>query len=116
MVSPVKNQGQCGASWVFSTIAFMESQSLIQGKADIFPEEQIVDCEKDSAGCSGGWPLDSFKYLETAGIEINYDSSANDICKYDKIKVVANISDVQCWENPTVAQLQGQVANTGPLQ
>jgi len=56
-VNPVKNQGQCGSCWAFSATSSIESQLKIQhgGKLHDFSEQQIVSCDKDCAGCGGGW-------------------------------------------------------------
>jgi C1A family cysteine protease len=118
MVSPVKNQGSCGSCWAFSIVGHLESQALIQGKKDLYSEQQIVDCDSNNYGCNGGWPQVALQYLAGAGIqsEASYPYKAYDqTCKFDKTKVIAHNSDVHCVENPTVASLQGQVATTGPL-
>jgi len=117
-VSPVKNQKSCGSCWTFSVVAMLESQSLINGKSDLFSEQQIVDCDKNNYGCNGGWPQVALQYLQGSGIESEsaYPYKAVDQkCSFDKTKVIAHTSDVKCWENPTVATLQSQLFTIGPL-
>lgn len=71
MVTKVKNQGQCGSCWAFSTIGAVESALLIsgQGNRETFnlAEQELVDCAKqpkyDSDGCNGGWMVEGFKYV-----------------------------------------------------
>jgi C1A family cysteine protease len=118
MVSPVKNQGSCGSCWAFSIVGYLEAQALIQGKKELYSEQQVVDCDTINEGCNGGWPQVALQYLAGAGIqsESSYTYKAVDqTCKFDKTKVIAHTSDVHCVENPTVSQLQSQVATTGPL-
>ena len=55
-VNPVKNQGQCGSCWAFSATCAMEGHHQIQsGKLISLAEQQLVDCDKQCAGCNGGW-------------------------------------------------------------
>jgi len=61
----VQNQGQCGSCWAFSAIAVAESRFAIKHK-HLFKlaEQELVDCENDSHGCQGGWPVLAFKFLK----------------------------------------------------
>ena len=55
-VNAVQDQGQCGSCWAFSAIASMEGNYFTQtGKLLKLSEQQCVDCDTDSFGCSGGW-------------------------------------------------------------
>ena len=71
MVSPVKNQGQCGSCWAFSTVGCMEAHWNILGKGKnlTFAEQQLVDCagDFDNHGCNGGLPSHAFEYIKHAG-------------------------------------------------
>lgn len=69
-VSPVKNQGQCGSCWTFSTVGSLEAHSLIKyGSFDSLAEQQLVDCAGayDNHGCNGGLPSHAFEYIAAAG-------------------------------------------------
>ena len=55
-VNAVKNQGQCGSCWSFSATAAIEGHHQIAtGNLLSFSEQEIVDCDKTSYGCQGGW-------------------------------------------------------------
>jgi len=59
-VSGVKDQGQCGSCWAFSSTGALESSyhiAMNKGSAPVvtFSEQQLVDCVKSCFGCGGGW-------------------------------------------------------------
>jgi len=81
-VNPIKNQGQCGSCWAFSTVGTLESAYKISaGKLVSLAEQQLVDCDKSDNGCSGGWPHTAYdSYYTGAGAcsEDSYTYTAQD--------------------------------------
>jgi len=64
-VSAVKDQGQCGSCWTFSTTGVTESANFLHGdgKLTSLSEQELVSCETDCFGCSGGLPAYAYQFL-----------------------------------------------------
>jgi len=97
-VTRVKDQGQCGSCWTFSTTGNVEAGSMIHaGEHHLLSEQQLVDCAQDfnNNGCDGGLPSQAFEYIAAApGLmtEKDYPYTAKDgKCVFDASKAVAHV-------------------------
>ncbi len=63
-LSPVKDQGQCGSCYAFSTTNVLETFMRINNfTVDRLSEQQIVDCSPNDYGCEGGFMHTSFDFI-----------------------------------------------------
>lgn len=68
VLTPVKDQAQCGSCWAFSAVSTIESAWIRAGNdMTIFSEQQVVSCDSTDNGCSGGLPTNAFEYVKSAG-------------------------------------------------
>ena len=59
-VTPVKQQGLCGACWSFAATGALEGAWKLFGPnhtLDSLSEQQLVDCSSKNNGCDGGNPF-----------------------------------------------------------
>ena len=64
VVSPVKNQGQCGSCWAHSVASTIESAWAIAGNGLLeFSPQHIVSCVTSANGCGGGNTIAAYEYL-----------------------------------------------------
>jgi cathepsin F len=97
-VGPVKDQGDCGSCFSFSTVGNLEGlQAIKSGKIVQYSEQQIVDCDTNDGGCDGGWMESAFEYIkEAGGIETEQDypyTGEDDTCAFIKKKAVLQVKD-----------------------
>jgi len=104
-VTYIKDQGQCGSCWAFSTTGAIEGVVAIASKNLIeMSEQNIIDCSwnhpYDNEGCDGGDMRSALQYIiDNKGIEKEDDYPYEDYnggdkhkCKYSVSKKAASIS------------------------
>jgi len=120
-VTPIKNQGQCGSCYSFSTTGGIEGQWYRKNKVLVsLSEQQIVDCSTSygNNGCNGGLMTNSFAYVKHAGgieTERAYPYEAKQrYCRFSTAYIGAKVkgySNVRASET----SLKAAVASTGPI-
>jgi len=124
IVTPVKDQGQCGSCWSFSTTGSTEGQhALATGKLVSLSEQNLIDCSWSygNLGCDGGLMDSAFQYIiDNKGIdtEASYpyeESSEINNCRYTNANNAATISaftDVRSGSEDDLLSASGTI---GPI-
>jgi len=95
-IPAIRNQGQCGSCWAFSTVATVAaSHAKKKGKSPlVLSEQQLVDCDTSCNGCSGGLASKGLNYAKK-GLMLLSDypyKATQGSCRFDasktKVKVV----------------------------
>jgi hypothetical protein len=70
VVSPIHNQGLCGACWAFVTVEAVEASIHIKTNRKVhLSVQELIDCDKKSnKGCNGGDPNSAFRYIVNSGV------------------------------------------------
>ncbi|KAK1615356.1 hypothetical protein QYE76_020873 [Lolium multiflorum] len=117
-VTPIKDQGQCGCCWAFSTVGSVEGiVKLSTGKLISLSEQELVDCDVDGMdqGCEGGLMDNAFEFIiDNGGLttEGNYPYTGTDgSCNSNKeSKSAASITGYEDVPANDEASLQKAVA------
>jgi len=132
LVADIKDQGQCGSCWTFSTVASIEGQhAKASGSMQTLSEQNLVDCVKNDridgdvesccSGCNGGLMDNAFDYIikQQAGAIDTEDSYSYDgrdeTCSFKASSsgaTISNWTDVAAGDEDAMLDA---VATVGPV-
>lgn len=81
----IRNQGTCGSCWTFAAVAAFEKHYFDKTRQRLdFAQQELVDCDRSSSGCSGGFENRAVDYIKNNGITLaaSYPySGAQGVCR-----------------------------------
>ena len=95
-VSSVKNQGECGGCWAFSSVGAVESAWAIKHNTLYnLSEQELIDCSSENHGCEGGSMDLAFQYIIENGLcsNLSYPYTAQDQQCQNNCKSIIKISN-----------------------
>ena len=121
VVTVIKDQGNCGSCWAFSTTAVTESlYAMSTSNLLLLSEQSLVDCCTACRGCGGGDPLFAFEFISdkwNRGLPrssdygyVGYQKTCQDI--YQKYGNVGALSVVTAFDEE---EMKEACATIGPL-
>lgn len=121
-VTGVKNQGQCGSCWSFSTTGSTEGCHKIHHSRLIgLSEQNLIDCSVayGNHGCNGGLMTQAMEYIiKNHGIDTEasypYTTSGPNTCKFRASNVAATLSGYTNVRSGNEADLVSKI-NSGPV-
>lgn len=122
-MSSVKNQGQCGSCWAFSTTNVLETHMRIHNySVERLSEQQLIDCSNKNYGCEGGFMHTAFEYIiDNQGLLENkyygYEGVTNNCSSVKDIITPVRGSDIKDYDfviPSSVIDMKNSLSN-GPI-
>lgn len=102
VVTPVKNQGDCGSCWAFSATGSLEAQHNLTGRPLVsLSEQNLMDCTEnkpyENMACLGGTMDKAFQYIiDNKGVDTEasypYLAQTEKTCRFSATSVGATMT------------------------
>jgi C1A family cysteine protease len=115
IVTPVKNQGQCGTCWAFSAAETIESAWAMAGNSPWeFSIQQIASCVTTCYGCGGGDTPDAYDYIMNSTATVGLSSAWSMPYVQSMTKSCSGTRCTESCSDLDVADIAADVFYAGP--
>jgi cathepsin L len=121
-VTGVKDQGQCGSCWAFSTTGSVEGAVAIKhGVLTSLSEQELMDCSwsDGNMACNGGLMDNAFKWVMQNGLcsesSYPYTATSSRTCKSTSCAMVANTKITGYKDVTHTENALGAAVDMGPV-
>ncbi len=73
-IGQIEDQGECGSCWAFSSSGLLADRFCIHSNGVIntrFSPQEMINCNYENFGCSGGYLMTTIDYLQIEGLVSN---------------------------------------------
>lgn len=128
LIHPIRNQERCGSCWAFSASEVLSDRVAIATKkpSPILSPEDMVSCDQDDMGCSGGRLSSAWAYLKSTGIVSDtcfpYTAGDGDApacpdkCVNAEMWSQSKVKATSAYAISGVANMQKDIMMNGPIQ
>lgn len=123
IVSPVKNQKQCGGCWAFSTVETVES--MYAKKMNVTPPtlsvQQVIDCSTNNDACKGGDTCSALYWMVNTKTALVSDAQypltdTSDSCKVQPIGTFGiQAKEYNCYNHTGIETSTISLLQKGPV-
>ncbi|XP_053614540.1 cathepsin B-like [Plodia interpunctella] len=79
----IRDQGNCGSCWAFGAVEAMTDRWCIHsnGSQFHFSAQDMINCDKQSSGCDGGFSSNAWTFWNTTGVVSGGNYGSNEGCE-----------------------------------
>jgi inhibitor of cysteine peptidase len=107
--TPIKNQGNCGSCWAFSTVGVLEQELMAnnQGSTDL-SEQYLLSCNTSGYSCAGGWFANDYHEWEIPPGELAAGAVPASDFPYQAADVACNAPHIHTEKIASWAYISGE--------
>lgn len=117
-IHPVRNQASCGSCWAFGATGAFSDRWCIDGKDVILSPQDMIECDKASLCCQGGYIDKAWEFMERVGVveekckpyNMNCGACRSNSCEHFKCKKGS------VWYSSDAEETKAEIYKNGPIE